>query len=144
MAVGIPRVSAVAPLGTFLPGGPIPAKFGQYTQPGKILDPKRILVGSTSNFGEPLADRNQLPGSFLSIDPTGGAVETVGSADAAVSSPEKNTLSGISAARSDAFGRPMRLMGFWASARPLSSILPVNRWLARRTPRSSAASMLAT
>jgi hypothetical protein len=74
VAVGIPRASAVAPVGTFLPGGPIQAKFGQYTQPGKILDPKRILVGSTSNFGEPLADRNQLPGSFLSIDPTGGAV----------------------------------------------------------------------
>jgi hypothetical protein len=36
-----------------------------------VLDPKRILVGSTSNFGEALADANQLPGSFLSIDPTG-------------------------------------------------------------------------
>ena len=74
VAVGIPGASAVAPVGTFLPGGPIPAKFAQYTQPGKILDPKRILVGSTSNFGEPLSDQNQLPGSFLSIDPTGGTV----------------------------------------------------------------------
>jgi len=67
-------VTAIAPVGTFLPGGPIPAKFGAYTQPGKILDPKRILVGSTSNFGEPLADANQLPGSFLSIDPTGSSL----------------------------------------------------------------------
>jgi hypothetical protein len=39
-----------------------------------VLDPKRILVGSASNFGEALADANQLPGSFLSIDPTGGSV----------------------------------------------------------------------
>jgi hypothetical protein len=74
VAVGIPGASALAPIGTFLPGGPIPAKFGQYTEPGRILDPKRIVVGSSSNFGEPLADPNQLPGSFLSIDPTAGAV----------------------------------------------------------------------
>jgi hypothetical protein len=74
VAAGIPGVSAVAPVGTFLPGGPIPANFAAYTQPGKILDPKRILVGSTSNFGEPLSDPNQLPGSFLSIDPTGSSL----------------------------------------------------------------------
>ena len=74
VAAGISGVSAVAPVGTFLPGGPIPAKFAAYTQPGKILDPKRILVGSTSNFGEPLSDPNQLPGSFLSIDPTGSSL----------------------------------------------------------------------
>jgi len=74
VAVGIPGASAVAPVGTFLPGGPIPTKFAAYTQPGKVLDPKRILVGSTSNFGEPLWDPNQAPGSFLSIDPTGGSV----------------------------------------------------------------------
>ena len=71
VAVGIPGVSAIAPVGTFLAGGPIPANFSAYTQPGQVLDPKRILVGSTSNFGEPLADPKQLPGSFLSIDPTG-------------------------------------------------------------------------
>jgi hypothetical protein len=74
IAAGIPGVSAVAPVGTFLPGGPIPTKFAAYTQPGQVLDPKRILVGSTSNFGEPLWDPNQLPGSFLSIDPTGDSV----------------------------------------------------------------------
>ena len=71
IAAGIPGVSAVAPVGTFLPGGPIPVNFESYTKPGKVLDPKRILVGSTSNFGEPLSDATQLPGSFLSIDPTG-------------------------------------------------------------------------
>jgi hypothetical protein len=61
VAAGIPGVSAVAPVGTFLPGGPIPTKFAVYKEPGRILDPKRILVGSTSNFGEVLSDPNQRP-----------------------------------------------------------------------------------
>jgi hypothetical protein len=74
VAAGIPGVSAVSPVGRFLPGGPIPANFEAYTQPGRVLDPTRILVGSTSNFGEPLSDLNQLPGSFLSIDPTSSSV----------------------------------------------------------------------
>lgn len=77
VAVGIPGVSAIAPVGTFLPGGPIPTKFPAYIQPGAVLDPKRLLVGSTSNFGEPLSDPRQLPGSFLSIDPTGTSVLVV-------------------------------------------------------------------
>src|SRR5215471_21698167 len=74
IVAGIPGASAIAPVGTFLPGGPIPSKFAAFTAPGKILDPTRILVGSTSNFGEPLSDPNQLPGSFLSIDPTGNSL----------------------------------------------------------------------
>jgi hypothetical protein len=74
IAVGIPGVSAVAPVGTFLPGGPIPANFAAYTQSGRVLDPLRILVGSTSNFGESTSDPHQLPGSFLSIDPSGGSL----------------------------------------------------------------------
>src|SRR5262245_1170923 len=55
VAVGIPGASAISAVGTFLPGGPIhdnPA-FAAYTQPGAVLDPVRILVGSTSNFGAP-------------------------------------------------------------------------------------------
>jgi len=73
IAVGIPGASAISPVGIFLPGGPIhdnPA-FAAYTQPGQVLDPARILVGSRSNFGAPLANPEQLPGSFLSIDPHG-------------------------------------------------------------------------
>jgi hypothetical protein len=75
VAVGIPGASAISAVGTFLPGGPIHDKpaFAAFTQPGKVLDPARILVGSTSNFGAPLANANQLPGSFLSIDPHGVA-----------------------------------------------------------------------
>lgn len=71
VAIGIPRVSAISAVGSFLPGGPIhdnPA-FAAYTQPGRILDPSRILVGSTSNFGAPPSNSEERPGSFLSIDP---------------------------------------------------------------------------
>src|ERR1019366_2010280 len=47
VAVGIPGISAISP------------------------------VGSNSNFGEPLAVGGQLPGSFLSIDPRGPVVLVV-------------------------------------------------------------------
>ena len=94
VAVGIPGVSAVAPVGTFLPGGPIPSNFAAYSQPGSVLDPKRILVGSTSNFGEPLADPKQLSGSFLSIDPTGAAVLVIPPLFAAVGG-QASTLGGF-------------------------------------------------
>jgi hypothetical protein len=73
VALGIPGASALSPVGRFLPGGPIhdnPA-FAALTQPGRVLDPSRVLVGSTSNFGAPVANPGQLPGSFLSIDPAG-------------------------------------------------------------------------
>ena len=76
VAVGIPGVSAISQIGAFLPGGPIhdsPA-FAAYTQPGRVLDPARILVGSTSNFGEPPANPGQRPGSFLSIDPRSAGI----------------------------------------------------------------------
>ncbi|PWU12336.1 MAG: hypothetical protein C5B51_00755 [Terriglobia bacterium] len=94
VAAGIPGVSAVAPVGTFLPGGPIPTKFPAYIQPGQVLDPKRILVGSTSNFGEPLSDPNQLPGSFLSIDPTGTTLLVIPSTFAA-GGGQASTLNGF-------------------------------------------------
>jgi hypothetical protein len=73
IAVGIPGASAVSPVGTFLPGGPIhdnPA-LAAFTQPGRVLDPTRIVVGSSSNFGAPKANSDQPEGSFLSLDPDG-------------------------------------------------------------------------
>src|SRR5262249_20796383 len=79
VAIDIPGVSAISPVGSFLPGGPIhdnPA-FAAYTQPGRILDPARILVGSRSNFGAPLANPDEREGSFLSIDPRGAAILVV-------------------------------------------------------------------
>ncbi len=73
VAVGIPGASAISPVGTFLPGGPIHDKpaLHAFTAPGQVLDPVRILVGSSSNFGEPLARTDQREGTFLSIDPNG-------------------------------------------------------------------------
>ncbi|HEY6305617.1 MAG TPA: hypothetical protein VI488_04050 [Candidatus Angelobacter sp.] len=73
VAVGIPGASAITPVGNFVPTGPIPtlANLKPFIQPGQVLDPVRILVGSTSNFGEPLANTDQREGSFLSIDPSG-------------------------------------------------------------------------
>jgi hypothetical protein len=71
VAVGIPGVAAVSAVGTFHPGGPIhdQPEFRAYTQSGSILDPERILVTSTSNFGAPIGSAKYPSGSALSIDP---------------------------------------------------------------------------
>jgi hypothetical protein len=73
VATGIPGASAVSPIGTFLPGSPINSnpELRAFTQPGRVLDPARIVVGSRSNFGAPKAQAGQFEGSFLSIDPEG-------------------------------------------------------------------------
>jgi CxxC motif-containing protein (DUF1111 family) len=73
VAIGIPGASAVAPVGTFHKGGPIYDKpeFAAFTQAGQILDPKRILVTSHSNFGAPLAQTDAAEGAVLSLDPDG-------------------------------------------------------------------------
>ena len=74
IAMDIPGASAIAQIGTFLndPAAcahPIPTNFPLYIQRGAVLDPKRILVGSSSNFGAPLAIGVGQEGAFLSIDP---------------------------------------------------------------------------
>jgi hypothetical protein len=76
VATHIPGASAISQVGTFLnvppPGAcanPVPSKFPAYIQAGAILDPVRLLVGSSSNFGAPLAVGAGRPGSLLSIDP---------------------------------------------------------------------------
>src|SRR5437879_437108 len=79
VAVGIPGASAVSPVGTFLPGGPVhdnPA-LAAFTQPGRVLDATRILVGGRSNFGAPRANSGQSEGSFLSLHPGGAETLTV-------------------------------------------------------------------
>lgn len=70
VATGIPGASAVAPVGTFLPGGPIHDNptLAAFTQPGRVLDPARILVGGRFNFGSPVANPDQAEGALLSID----------------------------------------------------------------------------
>ena len=72
-------------MGRFLAGGPIhdnPA-FAAYTQSGRVLDPSRIMVGSSSNFGAPVANASQAPGSLLTIDPSGDGTLRVPAAFAA-------------------------------------------------------------
>jgi hypothetical protein len=78
VAINIPGASAVSQVGTFLNvappqacANPIPTLFPSYIQPGAVLDPNRILVGSRSNFGAPLATDVGEEGAFLSIDPSG-------------------------------------------------------------------------
>jgi hypothetical protein len=82
VATNIPGASAIAQVGTFIAGGtlipcdcanpsPIPTKFPTYVRPGAILDPTRLLVGSTSNFGASLPPSGGRQGSLLSIDPSG-------------------------------------------------------------------------
>jgi hypothetical protein len=75
VAVGIPGAGAISPIGRFLPGGPIHdmSGFAAYAEPGRVLDPARLFVGSSSNFGAPLGNPAQAPGSLLSIDPNGDA-----------------------------------------------------------------------
>jgi hypothetical protein len=89
IAINIPGASAVSQVGMFIPGPP--TQFGQCTLPhpipgfssgdfiktGAVLDQNRILVGSRSNFGAPLAIGVGQEGSFLSIDPSGPGVLSV-------------------------------------------------------------------
>jgi hypothetical protein len=79
IATGIPGASAISAVGTFLPGGPIHDNptLAAFTQPGRVLDPNRLLVGSRSNFGAAKANADQAEGAFLSIDPRGGTVLAV-------------------------------------------------------------------
>ena len=82
--MNIPGASALSQVGTFLNNSvpracahPIPTLFASYTQTGAVLDPNRILVGSRSNFGAPLASGVGREGSFLSIDPSGPGILSV-------------------------------------------------------------------
>lgn len=84
IAINIPGASAISQVGTFLNNPvppacahPIPTLFASYIQPGAVLDPNRILVGSQSNFGAPLAIGAGAEGSFLSIDPNGKSILSV-------------------------------------------------------------------
>src|SRR5262245_6650710 len=79
VAVAIPGAGAVRAVGIFHPGGPIHDKpaFRATTQAGGVLDPERIFVASTSNFGAPLARSEYPEGAILSIDPRGGSALAV-------------------------------------------------------------------
>ena len=71
VAVGIPGAGAVAKVGAFHEGGPIHDKpeLAAFTAPGRVLDPERVLVASTSSFGAPPAAAAWREGAILSVDP---------------------------------------------------------------------------
>ena len=75
VASGIPGAGAVSQVGTFHAGGPVHdlPEFAAYTVSGRILDAKRVMVASTSNFGMP-GIAGIAEGSVLSIDPNGGTL----------------------------------------------------------------------
>lgn len=76
VATGIPGAGAIAQVGYFHRGDAIhdsPA-LNTYLQPGQVWYEGRVLVASTSNFGEPIQNPGQFPGSVISIDPTAGPV----------------------------------------------------------------------
>ena len=76
LATGIPGAGAVTEVGDFLRGSPMRdnSVLAAFAQPGQVLDPKRVLVASTSNFGAPLARPNEPEGSVISIDPAADQV----------------------------------------------------------------------
>lgn len=80
VATGIPGVGPLTQVGVFHPGGPIHdnAAMAALTAPNAVLDPERLLVGSTSNFGAPGSDASMRPGAVLSIDPRGSSVTVPG------------------------------------------------------------------
>jgi hypothetical protein len=100
IAENIPGASAISQVGTFLNNPvppacahPIPTLFPKFTLPGAVLDPNRVLVGSQSNFGAPLAMGVGQEGSFLSIDPSGPGILSV-PRDFAQSGVQSSTLGG--------------------------------------------------
>ncbi len=95
VAVGIPDAGTVSVVGRFLPGGPIRDKpqLAAFTEPGKVLDAGRVLVGSSSNFGAAKATYADLAGSILSIDPSAPDVIVV-SADFARAGGQASSADG--------------------------------------------------
>jgi len=76
VASGIPGAGAIQRIGSFHRGSPIKDNptWIAFTQPGEVLDPSRIVVASTSNFGALPARPGEPEGSILSIDISGAPV----------------------------------------------------------------------
>ena len=77
IARGIPGAGAITQVGTFRPGGPFHdnATLAAFTAPGRVLDPSRLLVAATSNFGATPARPTEAPGTVLSLDVSHGRVD---------------------------------------------------------------------
>ncbi|HKQ29970.1 MAG TPA: hypothetical protein VJS66_01685 [Burkholderiales bacterium] len=71
VAVGLPGVNGVRQVGRFHAGGPIPSnpRFLLQTYAGNVLDPERVLVAVSGNFGAALGNPDHAAGAVLSIDP---------------------------------------------------------------------------
>jgi hypothetical protein len=71
IAVGLPGVAGVRQIGRFHSGGPIPSNpdFLLSTAPGRMLDPRRLLISVASNLGAAPGNPAHRPGTLLSIDP---------------------------------------------------------------------------
>jgi hypothetical protein len=69
VAAGIPGVAGIRQVGRFHAGGPIPGnpEFLMQTRPGRILDPERLLVTSSSNFGARPFNPALAAGAVLSL-----------------------------------------------------------------------------
>ena len=69
LASGIPGAGALSPVGRFHPGGPMhdDRDFAATTRAGEVLDPSRLLVASSSNFGARRARADWATGSILSL-----------------------------------------------------------------------------
>jgi len=77
VARGIPGAGAITQVGTHRAGGPLHDNptLTAFTAPGRILEPKRLLVAGTSNYGAALARPAEAPGTVLSIDVSLGEVD---------------------------------------------------------------------
>ena len=71
---GLPAAHGIRQVGRFHAGGPFAADpaFQLLTQPGRALDPGRLLVALGDNLGAPPAGGAQDGGTILSIDPSAG------------------------------------------------------------------------
>jgi hypothetical protein len=110
VAVGLPGAAGVRQVGRFHSGGPIPGnpEFLLSTGAGRVLDPARLLVASTSNFGAPSGNAAHATGSVLSIDPDGapGGATLLVPASFAASSGQSEAAGGairLYTAQSEAF-----------------------------------------
>ncbi len=121
----IPGAGAICQIGTFHPGGPFhdKAAFALRTQPGVILDPTRLFVASSSNFGSPLVRPQEAPGAILSIDVSTGVVNVP--PDFALSGGQASALGGavqLYAAQSAAFLNSVNNPGAVTSGLPSVSL----------------------
>lgn len=122
---GIRGAGAIAQIQAWHRGSPLhdsPALNGS-SQPGQILDPVRLLVASSSNFGAPLAIADQAPGSVLSVDlsANGGTVDPNFAADGS----QASTLGGavrLFSAQSPAYLNSIHTPGAATAGLPSASL----------------------